>query len=88
MMGVLGCRSGALGPEHFDGVMAQTLKGDGWRIQHVHECLFDHHPTPQVGIGIARLCMSDPQSIPAPLRGRVHGMLFRAAMCQHGRSVG
>ena len=29
--------------------MAQALVAEGWPYKHVHECLFDHAPSPQAG---------------------------------------
>ena len=29
--------------------MAQALVAEGWPYKHVHQCLFDHSPSPQAG---------------------------------------
>ena len=42
------CRAEGLPAEHFDGILAQSLVLEGWPSNHVHQCLLDHSPSPQV----------------------------------------
>ena len=41
-------RADGLPAEHFDGILAQALVAEGWPVKRVHQCLFDHSPSPQV----------------------------------------